>query len=115
MLLSCSCFAVAEPYLMKRLFDPNVKLKKTDGKRNGKLIIATLDDAYMADTDKSQDCTLILTQGDTAKAFAVSCLACLFFYSTCIHINNLQCLLLFAEVWIICCGPRLLWRVSFRW
>ncbi|PWA52767.1 DNA topoisomerase 2 [Artemisia annua] len=54
------------------LFAPDVKLKKTDGKRKGKLNIPELTDANMAATDKSQDCTLILTQGDSAKDFAMS-------------------------------------------
>ena len=89
-----------------------------DGKRKGKLDIPELKDANLAGTANSGDCTLILTVGYCAEAFAVSCLACsliVTYLDTCIHINTLliQCLLLFADGWIICCGPRLLWCVSF--
>ena len=76
MLLSCSCFAVASSYLGKRCAlhaDYLDKLKKTGGIKKWKLGIPILEDAKMAATDKSRDCTLILAQGDYAKAFAVSC------------------------------------------
>ncbi|PWA54707.1 topoisomerase II [Artemisia annua] len=46
----------------------NEKLKKM----NGKLDIPRLEDAYLAGTAKSGDCTLILTEGYSAKAFAMS-------------------------------------------
>jgi DNA topoisomerase-2 len=47
--------------------------KKTDGKKSSKISgIPKLDDAAMAGTTKSNDCTLILTEGDSAKAMALS-------------------------------------------
>lgn len=49
---------------------------ETDGKRKGKLNIPELEDANLAGTANSGDCTLILTVGYYAKDFAVSCLAC---------------------------------------
>lgn len=46
---------------------------KTDGKKYSKLIgIPKLDDAFHAGTSKSHECTLILTEGDSAKAMALS-------------------------------------------
>jgi len=48
-------------------------LKKTDGKKQSKLTgIPKLDDAVLAGTSKSHECTLILTEGDSAKAMALS-------------------------------------------
>jgi DNA topoisomerase-2 len=41
-------------------------------KKQSKLIIPKLDDAYNAGTSKSKNCTLILTEGDSAKTFAES-------------------------------------------
>jgi len=46
---------------------------KTDGRKQSKITgIPKLDDAVMAGTSKSQDCILILTEGDSAKAMALS-------------------------------------------
>jgi DNA topoisomerase-2 len=43
------------------------------GKKKSKLIgIPKLEDANDAGTAKSQDCTLILTEGDSAKTLAMS-------------------------------------------
>jgi DNA topoisomerase-2 len=48
-------------------------LKKTDGtKRSNILGIPKLDDANDAGGKESHKCTLILTEGDSAKALAVS-------------------------------------------
>jgi DNA topoisomerase-2 len=48
-------------------------LKKTDGtKRSNILGIPKLDDANDAGGKESDKCTLILTEGDSAKALAVS-------------------------------------------
>jgi DNA topoisomerase-2 len=48
-------------------------LKKTDGKKQCKLTgIPKLDDAVLAGTSESHRCTLILTEGDSAKAMALS-------------------------------------------
>jgi DNA topoisomerase-2 len=47
--------------------------KKTDGKKQSKLTgIPKLDDAVLAGTARSHECTLILTEGDSAKAMALS-------------------------------------------
>lgn len=47
--------------------------KKTDGKKQSKISgIPKLDDAVFAGTSKSYECTLILTEGDSAKSMAVS-------------------------------------------
>jgi DNA topoisomerase II len=48
-------------------------MKKTDGKKQSKITgIPKLDDAVHAGTSKSHECTLILTEGDSAKAMALS-------------------------------------------
>ena len=47
--------------------------KKTDGKKRSSIRgIAKLDDANWAGTSKSGECTLILTEGDSAKTMAIS-------------------------------------------
>ena len=47
--------------------------KKTDGRKQSKISgIPKLDDAVYAGTAKSHECTLILTEGDSAKAMALS-------------------------------------------
>ena len=47
-------------------------LAKTDGKKVVRLSIPKLDDANKAGTSQSEKCTLILTEGDSAKTTAVS-------------------------------------------
>lgn len=48
-------------------------LSKTDGKKKTTIKnIPKLDDANKAGTSKSEKCTLILTEGDSAKAFAIA-------------------------------------------
>jgi DNA topoisomerase-2 len=76
---------VTEPLEFKPAFIKNVlalgideiisahKLKKSDGVKRAKLYgIPKLDDANWAGTPKSELCTLILTEGDSAKALAVA-------------------------------------------
>lgn len=49
------------------------ELKKTDGNRRSRITgIPKLDDANAAGTAKSEKCTMILTEGDSAKTLAVS-------------------------------------------
>ena len=48
------------------------KLSKTDGKKVNKIIIPKLDDANLAGTKDSHKCTLILTEGDSAKTTAIA-------------------------------------------
>jgi DNA topoisomerase-2 len=47
-------------------------LKKTDGRLVRRINIPKLDDANWAGTSKSSQCTLILTEGDSAKALAIA-------------------------------------------
>ena len=57
-------------------FDANKLSKKTDGKKSTSIRgIKKLDDANLAGTNKSHECTLILTEGDSAKAMAIAGLA----------------------------------------
>jgi DNA topoisomerase-2 len=44
--------------------------KTTDGKKTNKIYIPKLEDALWAGTNKSNECTLILTEGDSAATFA---------------------------------------------
>jgi len=54
----------------------NKDMKKTDGKKTGRITgIPKLEDANDAGGKNALDCTLILTEGDSAKALAVSGLA----------------------------------------
>ena len=48
------------------------KLTKTDGKKINKIIVSKLDDANLAGTKDSSKCTLILTEGDSAKTTAIA-------------------------------------------
>lgn len=48
------------------------KLAKTDGKKISKIIVPKLDDANLAGTKDSSKCTLILTEGDSAKTTAIA-------------------------------------------
>ena len=48
-------------------------LKKTDGSKKSRITgIPKLDDANWAGTHKSHECTLIITEGDSAKALAIA-------------------------------------------
>jgi len=53
-------------------FKEKKALKKTDGKIKKRIIVPKLDDANWAGTKKSSQCLLILTEGDSAKTFAMS-------------------------------------------
>lgn len=54
-------------------FKEQQKLKGKGGKKKTKLTgIAKLDDANFAGTAKSKDCTLIITEGDSAKSLAMA-------------------------------------------
>lgn len=44
--------------------------KQTDGRKTNKIYIPKLEDAIWAGTNKSNECTLILTEGDSAATFA---------------------------------------------
>jgi DNA topoisomerase II len=45
--------------------------KTTDGKKKNRVFIPKLEDALWAGTAKSNQCTLVLTEGDSAKTFAM--------------------------------------------
>ena len=64
---------LAERVIETYNFKESKLLKKTDGKKKMRLWgIPKLDDANEAGGKKSQQCTLILTEGDSAKAMAVA-------------------------------------------
>lgn len=64
---------VVESLLSWADFKQSKDLKKTDGTKKQTLTgIPKLEDAIQAGTRRSGECTLILTEGDSAKALAVS-------------------------------------------
>jgi DNA gyrase/topoisomerase IV subunit B len=63
---------IVEKALSLTEFQNQKKLTKTDGKKTSRLIIPKLDDANLAGTKDSTSCTLILTEGDSAKTMAIS-------------------------------------------
>ena len=50
----------------------NKSLKKLDGKKQDRIRVNKLDDANWAGTNKSDECTIILTEGDSAKSMALA-------------------------------------------
>ncbi|CAA7271414.1 unnamed protein product [Cyclocybe aegerita] len=65
--------AIVDNILNWAKFKADQQIKKTDGaKRNRLLGLTKLSDANNAGTKHGQDCTLILTEGDSAKALAVA-------------------------------------------
>lgn len=65
--------AIIDNVLSWAKFKQTADLKKKSGSKRSKLVgITKLDDANYAGTAKSKDCTLILTEGDSAKALAIS-------------------------------------------
>ncbi|OAY39989.1 DNA topoisomerase 2 [Manihot esculenta] len=58
-------------------FKQDKELKKSDGTKKGRVNIPKLEDANEAGTKNSHKCTLILTEGDSAKALAISGLGAL--------------------------------------
>jgi DNA topoisomerase-2 len=70
-------FAVAKSDIVDNLlswakFKESKELKKTDGTKTAKVNVPKLEDANEAGGRHSEKCTLILTEGDSAKALAVS-------------------------------------------
>ncbi len=64
---------IQEELLSLSKFKEQKELKKTDGSRKSRITgIPKLDDANMAGTSKSHSCTLIVTEGDSAKALAIA-------------------------------------------
>lgn len=67
---------VTETVLALARFKQDQLLKKTDGRKKSRISgITKLDDANNAGTRHASRCTLIVTEGDSAKALAVSGLA----------------------------------------
>jgi DNA topoisomerase-2 len=64
---------VVDSILSYAKFKQNEALKRKGGVKKSKLVgIAKLDDANNAGKAKSRDCTLIITEGDSAKSLAMS-------------------------------------------
>lgn len=64
---------IVEQIIQLIKFKESANLKKTDGKKQVKINgIPKLEDANKAGTKDSSKCTLILTEGDSAKAFAMA-------------------------------------------
>jgi len=64
---------VLDSFMQAGSAESEKQLKKTDGKKRDVLRgITKLDDANWAGTSKSAECTLILTEGDSAKSLAIS-------------------------------------------
>jgi DNA topoisomerase-2 len=63
---------LADKALSLTEFHENKQLKKTDGKKTSRVLIPNLDDANRAGTKDSAKCTLILTEGLSAKTMAIS-------------------------------------------
>ena len=64
---------VLDDLVSKGLTLVDKELKKTDGAKKSRITgIPKLDDANWAGTHKSHECTLIITEGDSAKALAIA-------------------------------------------
>jgi DNA topoisomerase-2 len=64
---------LVERVLETHLYHENKKAKVTDGKKRGRISgIPKLDDANKAGGKEAYKCTLILTEGDSAKAMAIA-------------------------------------------
>ena len=65
--------SIVEKVLEQQNIKDTKENAKTDGKKSSRITgIPKLDDAVYAGTSKSQECSLILTEGDSAKAMALS-------------------------------------------
>ena len=70
---ACTKVGIIERALEHYELKENKSLQKSDGKKQMRLKgIPKLEDANWAGTRKSQDCTLILTEGDSAKSMALA-------------------------------------------
>jgi DNA topoisomerase-2 len=64
---------VLDDLISKGLSQVEKELKKTDGAKKSRISgIPKLDDANWAGTHRSHECTLIITEGDSAKALAIA-------------------------------------------
>lgn len=70
---SLTKLGIIEKVMETYQFKESKQIKKTDGKKKNKIYgIPKLDDANEAGGKKSSECTLILTEGDSAKAMAIA-------------------------------------------
>jgi len=68
-----SKLGIVDRVMAQQTLKDNKEATKTDGKKQSRITgIPKLDDAVYAGTPKSHECTLILTEGDSAKAMALS-------------------------------------------
>jgi DNA topoisomerase-2 len=64
---------VLDDLISKGLAGVEKELKKTDGAKKSRITgVPKLDDANWAGTHRSHECTLIITEGDSAKALAIA-------------------------------------------
>jgi len=63
---------ITEKIISQTNFKENKNLEKTDGKKTSFIRVPKLSDANDAGTRKSKECTLILTEGDSAKSMAIA-------------------------------------------
>ena len=63
---------ITEKIILQTNYKENKNLEKTDGRKTTYIKVAKLSDANWAGTRKSKQCTLILTEGDSAKSMAIA-------------------------------------------
>jgi len=63
---------ITEKIIQQTNYKENKNMEKTDGKKTSYIKVPKLSDANDAGTRKSKECTLILTEGDSAKSTAIA-------------------------------------------
>jgi len=63
---------ITDRILQQTAYKDNKDLEKTDGKKKSRISVPKLCDANLAGTKRSKECTLILTEGDSAKTMAIA-------------------------------------------
>ena len=63
---------ITEKIIQQTNYKENKNLQKTDGRKTSYIKVPKLSDANNAGTRKSKQCTLILTEGDSAKSMAIA-------------------------------------------
>jgi len=74
-ILALSKTDIYEKIQQQSAYKNNQLLSKTDGKKSKKVRVNKLSDANKAGTQESKNCTIIFTEGDSAKTMAISGLA----------------------------------------